>query len=139
MTQIDLARRDLHRAELILEEARSYFPKRVWNLVVQRAQEATELALKAALRYTGAEPPHVHDVGPALQEHRERFPTFFREAIPKLASISRSLRNERETSLYGDPETGLPPEELYFENDAREALDKADFVFTICRKLLEGA
>lgn len=61
------------------------------------------------------------------------------EAIPKLASISRSLRNERETSLYGDPETGLPPEELYFENDAREALDKADFVFTICRKLLEGA
>ncbi|MEN3010619.1 MAG: HEPN domain-containing protein [Candidatus Bipolaricaulaceae bacterium] len=138
MTQGDLAKRDLRRAELILEEARAYLQKKAWNLVVRRAQEATELALKAALRSVGVEPPRVHDVGPALREHSQRFPAFFVEAIPKLASISRALRNERETSLYGDVETGTPPEELYFESDAWEALDKTDFVLRICQRLVEG-
>ncbi len=51
-----------------------------------------------------------------------RFPPQFAEAIPQLASMSRTLRAERELSFYGDPESGIPPEELYTEDDALEAL-----------------
>jgi HEPN domain-containing protein len=52
MTQRDLALQDFRRAELILTEARVYREKGAWNLVVRRAQEAVELALKAAFKKT---------------------------------------------------------------------------------------
>ena len=138
MTQRDWALQDFRRAELILAKAQAYFQKGAWNLVVRRSQEAVELALKAALRFVGVDPPRMYDVGPSLREHASKFPRDFATAIPRLASISRALRNERETSLYGDPEAGIPPEALYFEEDAREALEKAEFVFKICRELLAG-
>ena len=48
----------------------------------------------------------------------ERFPGWFAEAIPRMASISRKLRREREASMYGDEESGLPPEYLYTTEDA---------------------
>ena len=92
MTQRDLALQDFRRAELILAEARVYREKGAWNLVVRRAQEAVELALKAALRFIGVDPPRVHDVGPSLREHASKFPPAFATAIPKLASISRAQR-----------------------------------------------
>lgn len=138
MTKKDLAFQDFRRAELIFEEAKAYFQKGAWKLVVRRAQEATGSALKAALRFASIEPPRVHDVDPALREDAQKFPPFFAAAIPKPASISRALRNERETSLYGDEETGTPPEALYFADDAHEVLEKAQFVFKICQELLTG-
>jgi len=113
MTQKDWALQDFRRAELILAEAHAYREKGAWNLVVRRSQEAVELALKAALRFVGVDPPRVHDVGPSLREHASKFPPNFAAVIPKLASISRALRNERETSLYGEPDTGTPPEALF--------------------------
>lgn len=60
----------------------------------------------------------------------------FAGAIRQLASISRALRAEREISFYGDPESGIPPEELYSEDDAHEALGRARFVLEECRALL---
>jgi HEPN domain-containing protein len=53
----------LERARVILEEARSLQAKGVWNLVVRRAQEVVELALKGALQWAGLEVPRLHDVG----------------------------------------------------------------------------
>lgn len=47
-------------------------------------------------------PPRAHDVGPVLKDNLGRFPEAFAEAIPKLASISRSLRAKRESSFNGD-------------------------------------
>ncbi|NIN96333.1 MAG: DNA-binding protein, partial [Anaerolineae bacterium] len=40
-------------------------------------------------------------------------------------------------SFYGDEESGLPPEMLYDELDAVEALEKATFVLEACRRLIE--
>ncbi|MCL6580436.1 MAG: HEPN domain-containing protein [Firmicutes bacterium] len=77
-----------------------------------------------------------HDVGPLLRQHSDRFPAVFAEAIPQLASISRGLRAEREMSFYGDPDSGIPPEDLYGEPDAQEALAKARLVLGRCRALL---
>lgn len=128
----------LQRAAIILEEAKNLRAKGVWNLVVRRCQEAVELALKAALVSVGVQPPRVHDVGPTLKEHSERFHDEFRKHIPQLASISRALRAERELSFYGDEESGSPPEALYSPEDAEEAIKKAEFVLEKCQALVAG-
>ena len=131
------AQSNLERAGLILEEAHHFRDRGAWNLVVRRAQEAVELAPKGALLWAGLEVPWVHDVGLFLRQHVDRFPAGFSQLIPRLASISRSLGVERERSFYGDEESGLPPEALYSDQDAAEALEKAAFVLDACRRLLE--
>lgn len=137
MNTQEAARLNLRRAEVILEEAQSLKAKETWNLVVRRAQEAVELALKGALLWAGLEVPWVHDVGVFLRQHRNRFPAGFARQIPRLASTSRALRVERERSFYGDEESGLPPEMLYDEGDATEALEKARRVLDACHRLIE--
>jgi len=127
----------LKRAEVILSEAESLRAKEVWNLVVRRAQEGVELALKGALLWAGLAVPWVHDVGVFLRQNRRRFPAEFTRQIPRLASLSRALGVERERSFYGDEESGLPPEMLYDELDAVEALEKATFVLEACRRLMQ--
>lgn len=82
MTAGEGARRGLERAELILAEAEYLRGKRGWSLVVRRSQEAVELALKAALRWAGLEVPRVHDVGPLLIQHADRFEAVFQARIP---------------------------------------------------------
>jgi len=131
----ELARRDLERAGLIFQEARSYKDRGIWNMAVRRAQEAVELALKASLRWAGLDVPRVHDVGPTLKQHTARFPDQFSKLIPKLAEISRALRLERETSFYGDEASGVAAEELYVAEDAEKALEKAEFVLRACEVL----
>lgn len=136
MNHLEGVRLALDRAGVILDEARNMQNRGVWNLVVRRCQEAVELALKGALQWAGLEVPRVHDVGAVLRQHPDRFPSDFRASIPKLASISRALRAEREISFYGDEESGLPPEMLYDADDAAEALAKSTFVLDACRGLL---
>jgi len=74
--------------------------------------------LKAALRFVGIEPPKWRDVGPVLIENGDRFPDWFQEEIEEAASVSRWLGREREPSMYGDEETGLPTQRLYTRNYA---------------------
>jgi HEPN domain-containing protein len=138
MNMQEAARSNLDRARMILEEAHRYRDRGTCNLVVRRCQETVELALKGALLWAGLEVPWVHDVGVFLRQHRDRFPAEFARQVSRLASISRTLGVERERSFYGDEESGLPPEALYDENDAAEALEKASFVLDVCRALLEG-
>ena len=135
MTNADMARSYLRQAREILGEAERQRAARVWHLVVRRSQEAVERALKALLRASGVEVPHVHDVGIFLAEHRERLPPAVTPQLERLVSVSRRLRQEREVSFYGDEETGAPPERLYSAQDADEALGEAQFVLTLC----EGA
>jgi HEPN domain-containing protein len=139
MTNYEMARMDLDRAEAIVEEAKHWMSHRRWNLVVRRSQETVELALKAALRWAGLEVPHLHDVGGLLKRYRHRFPSWFGEEVSKLASISKRLRGERELNFYGDEETETPPEELYFHQDAEKALKEAEFVLDVCRSLISEA
>ena len=135
MNNHQMARAMLRRAEAILDEARYLYQKGYWNLVVRRCQEGVELALKAALLWAGAEVPRLHDVGPILQREKHRFPGWFQTHIPRLASVSRRLRLEREISFYGDEQSGIPAEELYGELDARSALEEAQRVLETCGRL----
>jgi len=138
MNSHDAGLSSIDRAVLILEEAHHFREKGAWNLAVRRAQEAAELALKGALLWVSLEVPRVHDVGPFLRQNADRFPLEFAQQIPRLASASRALAVERERSFYGDEESGLPPETLYSDLDATEALQRATFVLDICRQLLES-
>ncbi|MCX7680608.1 MAG: HEPN domain-containing protein [Anaerolineae bacterium] len=135
MTNEEMAQAYLEQALEILIEAESFYRRGVWNLVMRRAQEAVEMALKAALRGMGVEVPRTHDVGLWLREYREKFPPGFAQDIDRLAAISRRLRREREVSFYGDEEVGAPPQAIYTQTDAQEALEEAEWVVGRCRDL----
>lgn len=129
--------RIISQALIIIGEADYLKEKEAWNLVVRRSQEAVELALKCALLWAKIEVPRIHDVGPILKQYAQRYPEPFKSQIPRLASISRLLRAEREISFYGDEQSGVPPESLYTRDDALEALSKTNEVLIECQKLIE--
>lgn len=136
MNNLEMAKSYERQARERLRHAREALEGGNYPYVVRRCQEAVGLLLKASLRAAGVEPPKWHDVGPVLRASAERFPEWFREEIPRLARISRKLRREREPSLYGDEETGTPPDKLYFREDAEEALEMAEYTFNVVSKLL---
>jgi HEPN domain-containing protein len=134
VTNADMAASHLRQAREILGEAERHHAAQVWHLVVRRCQEAVELALKALLRASGIEVPHVHDVGIFLVEHSERLPARVMPHLERLVSVSRRLRQEREVSFYGDEATGAPPDRLYSARDAEAALEDARFVQRLCEE-----
>ncbi len=136
MNNIELAKSNLRQAEERLKHAREALDSGNYPYVVRQSQEAVELSLKGALRLAGIEPPKWHDVGPLLRRERARFPQWFQELVDDLASISRSLRKERELAMYGDEEIGVPPEELYTRKDATQALEDALRVVEVVKRLL---
>jgi HEPN domain-containing protein len=83
---------------------------------VCEAQETVEPALKRMLRQVGVEPPMVHDVGAALDEHASRFAPGAQADLPRLRAIAAWLRMERGFAFCGDID--FIPTEGYSEADA---------------------
>jgi HEPN domain-containing protein len=137
LNNLDMARSHLRRAAERVRHAEEALTNGNYPYVVRQCQEAVELALRAALRMVGVEPPKWHDVGPVLRRERGRFPAWFQGHMDELVSISRSLRKERELAMYGDEESGIPPEELYTRLDAEYALTNARRVLDLVEKLME--
>lgn len=137
MNNIVLAKSNLRQARDRLKHAEEELESGDYPYIVRQCQEAVESSLKAALRLVGVEPPKWHDPGPVLRRERNRFPEWFREHIDEFASISRSLRKERELAMYGDEEAGIPAEELYTRYDAEQALNMAKKVLEHVEKLLQ--
>ena len=127
---LEEALRRIKTAELALEDGG-------YAYCIRQCQEAVELSLKAALRFVGIEPPKWHDVGIILIENKERFPGWFQAEIEEFASISRWLRREREPSMYGDEETGLPPQRLYTKNYAERALRESKKVVDSVLRMID--
>ncbi len=125
MTTLELIQSQLKTAGKILQEAKTLLENKTWHLVVRRCQESVELYLKAMLRLSGVEVPHLHDVGSLFKKYPDRFENF---PIDKIVSISRRLREEREISFYGDELTESPAEILYSQEDADEAIGAALFI-----------
>jgi HEPN domain-containing protein len=132
----ELAKSNVRQAEDRLTTARIALERGNYLYAVRQAQECVELSLKACLRLVGIEPPKWHDVGPIIRRERENFPEWFKEHVERIVSISRSLRKERELAMYGDEESKIPPEELYTRFDAEKAIEDAEFVLEIARRLL---
>jgi HEPN domain-containing protein len=132
-----MARSYLRQAEERVKHAEEALRTGNYAFTIRQSQEAVELSLKGALRLVGIEPPKWHDVGPVLKRERGLFPEWFKERIDETASISRRLRREREPSMYGDEETGAPPDQLYSLMDAEEALQSSKTVLKLCLRLIE--
>ncbi len=131
-----MAKSYIRQARERLRHAREALNEGNYPYTIRQSQEAVELALKAALRLVGVEPPKWHDVGPILRRESKRFPEWFQREIGFMARVSRRLRREREPAMYGDEELSLPPEELYDRVDAEEALRDAQRVVEFVEKLL---
>jgi len=134
-----MARSYLQQALIRLETVERAVQAGNYAYAVRQSQEIVELALKGALRLVGIEPPRWHDVGPILREYRERFPKWFRENIDRFAFASRQLRREREPSMYGDEEIGIPPDRLYSKYDAEQAYRYAREILEACIRLYREA
>lgn len=131
MTNKSLAKAYFEQVKSVQEEINLHWQASSWHLVVRRAQEAVELILKALLRRLAVEVPRLHDVGGLLQKEKERLPESVKDNLPRIISISRRLRQERELSYYGDEEQELPPSALYTEIDARQAKEDVEWLMTI--------
>lgn len=102
--------------------------------VVREAQEAVELCLKGLLRVANVEVPRLHDVSDILLESVNMLPAAVRPHVSQLVNISRNLRRDRELAFYGSED--LTPSEFYKEADARQALDDARWVHSICKDVI---
>lgn len=136
MTNRDMALGHLRQAELGLQTARFAREQGYWPFAVRQAQECVELALKGALSFVGLDPPKWHDGGVILQQERRRFPEWFAKDVDLMAYRSRKLADDRERSMYGSAELGLPAHEIFGELDAREAVTAADETFGAVKHLV---
>jgi HEPN domain-containing protein len=137
MNNKSLAKSHLKQAEERIKHSKQAFQDGNYPYVVRQCQEAVEWLLKASLRLVGGEPPKWHDVGTILKQEKERFPDWFKKEIDELVSISRMLRKERKTAMYGDTETGTPPELIYSRIDGENALRMCSKVYELTKKLFE--
>jgi HEPN domain-containing protein len=133
-----MARSYCHQAGQSVDQAVAALEKGATGLTVRRAQEAVELALKAALRSIGVEPPKWHDVGEILREHRGKFPAPFAARIDAFAERSAILRERRELSLYGSESTGQDADALFGKAEAEEALAWAREIVAAVKDIQPG-
>jgi HEPN domain-containing protein len=136
MTSDRMMRSHLAQAKYRLAEVERARQDGQYAVAVRRSQEAVELALKAALRAAGVEPPQWHDVGDVLRANAARLPSALRTSLERLAQISADLRQDREAAFYGDEAAGLAPDDLYHEDDARQAAEAAAFVVDLVARAI---
>ncbi|MDE1820241.1 MAG: HEPN domain-containing protein [Euryarchaeota archaeon] len=129
----------LVRADERVRAARAALGRRRTPDVVRFSQEAVELSLKSALRSAGIDYPKFHDVGFVLEDHRDKFPAWFRSAIPEMAELSHALADRREAALYGSQKGVGPTRDVRDPRRAREFLQRATVVLGTVRKLVQGS
>lgn len=134
MTTTDLARSYLEKARVRLAVLDLLMDRGAYSDLVREAQETVELALKGMLRFVGVDPPKVHDMGPTLNQYRNRFPEAVRDRLDRLIEISRDLRQDREKAFYGDVDF-IPTNEFKKEHGER-ARDGAQFAVATAEDLI---
>lgn len=138
MNNIEMARSYLEEAGRRIRTSENALNEDAYAYCIRQCQEAVELSLKAALRFIAIEPPKWHDVSPILTDNMDRFPEWFREKIDEISASSRWLYRERAPSMYGDEESGLPPQKLYTRSYAERALEEAKNVFEMVSMIIGG-
>ena len=101
------------------------------NMVVRRAQEAVELALKGGLSVLGVEYPKVHDVGRLFAEAAAaKLAGLDSQVLDRIARISTMLSEERSPAFYG--------ERVYGREEAEGSRRQAAFVVASVEKMIAG-
>ena len=131
MRNRDLAADHVRRAAARLGAVDVLFTAQSWADVVRESQEIVELALKGLLREHGVDPPRIHDVADVLVAERARLPAALHGELERLATVSRTLRRDRELAFYGAED--LTPSDFYKRADAVEARDSARLVVSLVK------
>ncbi len=108
------------RGSMRLKALETLFAQGAFADVVGESQEVVELVGKALIRFLGAEPARVHDVGAQLTELRDRVGKKLQPGLDDLIAVSRELRRDRELAFYGTED--LTPSEFYSKRDAEQAM-----------------
>ena len=124
----------LRRAEARLRAVDTLVDAQSWADVVRESQEVVELALKGLLRHCGVDAPRIHDVSDVLAAEIARLPAAIRPEIPRLSTISRDLRRDRELAFYGAED--LTPSDFYSQDDATRAREGARTVVRLVAPLV---
>lgn len=125
------------RAESRLTDARSALERGSFPDVVRYSQECVEMSLKGILRAVGIEYPKEHEVSTVLVSQSKRLPSQITERMDYLTKISSKLYDTRGPAMYGDEETGTPPEEIFTKDDAKKSLGEAEKVHEVCSSALK--
>jgi HEPN domain-containing protein len=116
---------------------RSHLAQAKYRLAeVERARQDGQYAVAVRRSQEAVEPPQWHDVGDVLRANAARLPSALRTSLERLAQISADLRQDREAAFYGDEAAGLAPDDLYHEDDARQAAEAAAFVVDLVARAI---
>lgn len=131
MTNLERGKKLIQESGELLKEAKRAYQSSQYNIVVRRSQETVELALKGLLIILGIEYPKIHDVGTVFYEQVKAKGVKIEEKdLEKIKFISSQLTKEREASFYMEKD--------YIQEEAEEALEGAEFVFSLVNKLVES-
>jgi len=130
----------LRLAQGFLDESRQDVVLSRWRSAVDNAQLAVENAAKAVLALV-APVGRTHNPAPLLRQalQEAQFPASYREQVQRLAECAEALGFDVHVQTdYGDELEGLTPWELFYEEDAREALAVAEEAVDLARRIVEG-
>jgi len=131
MTNLERGKKLINESEELLKEAKRAYQSSQYNIAVRRAQETVELALKGLLIILGIEYPKIHDVGTVFYEQVKAKGVKIEEKdLEKIKFISSQLTKEREASFYMEKD--------YIKEEAEEASEGAEFVFSQIKKLVKS-
>lgn len=107
-----------------LERAERLLPLRDWVKVVAASQLAIENFAKAVIAVFEV-PTWSHDPSNQLGDLIGNLPNDAADSAKELASLAREIAPEHGRSTYGEPGAGLLPSDIYKEERALSALEKA--------------
>lgn len=137
MKLVKIARSYIKQAGARLNDAHDAYEEENYPYAVRLSQECVELSLKAVLKVVGIEYPKVHDVSDVFPSVTQRFPEWFQAELDYLSESSKILVKKRELSFYGGEDAFLSPDEVIGEADAKDAVERAEKAYNLCKKLIE--
>lgn len=127
----------MEQAEARIPTAQRALAERNLRYAVRSAQEAVELALKAALRWVNVDYPKAHDVSDVLLRVAERFPQRFRSRLPEFTSTSEETARWRAAAMYGHELEGSGPEDAFPDDRSTRAIvERAEGVVAAVREFV---
>lgn len=128
MNNFEVGKKLLSEAEEYREELQHAFSKRLWNVVIRRAQEIVELSLKGLLKMMNVEYPKAHDVGEVFQTVcKKKKIAVDDKLLMEIKEISSRLAKKRAPAFY--------MEKTYSKTEAEEALSDGEKVIQLALKL----
>lgn len=132
---VGVSREYLDRAHFSLRQAEDCYRQLDWPLCIVRAAECVEFSLKGILQAVGAPYRQEHEVSGYLITVHEHFPEWFRDKLPRIGLISRTLTQLFLFAKYGDEALRAPPKRLFQRAEATAYLENAKEVYWGCDRL----